>query len=66
MSRANNGTSITFQRQSRTTNGNHTLLTSNLMEDQPISDAPLPTQDGGNSSDTKEPTLSMKDQRYWM
>jgi hypothetical protein len=34
------------------------------MEVQPTLDAPLPTQDGGNSSDTKDPMLSMKDQRF--
>jgi len=57
MSRLSSGTSMRFQRPSRTTTGSHTLLTSNLTEDHPISDVQLPTQDGGNFSDTKEPQL---------
>jgi hypothetical protein len=64
MSGNNNGISITFQRLSRITTGNLTHLISNQMEDQATSDAPLPTQDGGNSSDTKEHSLSMKEKRY--
>jgi hypothetical protein len=40
-------------RQSRTTTGNLIHLTSNPMEDQPISDVLQPTQDGGNYSDMK-------------
>jgi hypothetical protein len=49
----NNGTSMVFQRPSRTTTGNLTHLISNLMVDQPTSDVPLPTQDGGNSGDMR-------------
>jgi hypothetical protein len=33
------------------------------MEDLPISDAPPPTQDGGNSSDMRVDTLSTKKER---
>jgi hypothetical protein len=39
-----------FLRQSRITTGSHILLIFNQMEDQLISDALLPTQDGGNYS----------------
>jgi hypothetical protein len=49
-SELNNGTSMKSQRLSRTTTGNHTHLTSNPMEDQATSDAPLLIQDGGNFS----------------
>jgi hypothetical protein len=59
----NNGTSMESPRQSRTTNGSHTHSTSNQTEDQPISDAPLPTLDGGNSSDMKVDSLSTKKER---
>jgi len=59
----NNGSSMRSQRPSRTTTGSLTHLTSNPMEDQPISDVQLPTQDGGNFSDTKEPQLSMRKER---
>jgi hypothetical protein len=51
------------QRPSRTTTGNLIHLTFNQMVDQPISDVPLPTQDGGKSSDTKEDILSTKKER---
>jgi hypothetical protein len=34
------------------------------MEDQPMSDAPLLTQDGGNSGNLKVDTLSMKKERF--
>jgi hypothetical protein len=44
----NNGSSTVSPRPSRTTTGNHILLTSNLMEDQPMLDALLLIQDGGN------------------
>jgi hypothetical protein len=58
MLRHNNGTSMEFQRLSRTTTGSHTHLISNQMEDQLMSDAPLLTQDGGNSGELKVDTLS--------
>jgi hypothetical protein len=58
-----NGISMESPRLSRTTNGNHTLLTFNQTEDQAISDAPLLTQDGGNSSDMKVDSLSTKKER---
>jgi hypothetical protein len=61
----NNGTSMESQRPSRTTTGDPTLLTSNQTEDQAISDAPLPTQDGGNSSDMRVASLSMRKERLW-
>jgi hypothetical protein len=53
-------------RPSRITTGNHTHLTSNPMEDQQTSDALLPTQDGGNYSDTKVLSLSMRKERFLM
>jgi hypothetical protein len=59
-----NGTSMESPRPSRTTTGNHTLLTSNQMVDQPMSDVPLPTQDGGNSGELKEDTLSMRKAKF--
>jgi hypothetical protein len=59
-----NGTSMRSQRPSRTTTGNLTHLTSNPMEDQATSDAPPLTQDGGNSSSTKEFQLSMRKERF--
>jgi len=59
----NNGSSMRSQRPSRTTTGSLTHLTSNPMEDQPTSDVQVPTQDGGNFSDTKEPQLSMREER---
>jgi len=59
----NSGSSMRSQRPSRTTTGSLTHLISNPMEDQPISDVQLPTQDGGNFSDTKEPQLSMRKER---
>jgi hypothetical protein len=51
----NNGSSMKSQRLSRITNGSLTHLTSKEMEHQLMSDVLLPTQDGGNSSDTKVP-----------
>jgi hypothetical protein len=50
-------------RLSRTTTGSHTLLIFKEMAAQPISDVPLPTQDGGNSSDMREAVLSTKKER---
>jgi len=44
----NNGTSMQSPRPSRITNGSHTHLTSNQMEDPQTSDVPQPIQDGGN------------------
>jgi len=60
----NNGTSMKFQRLLRTTTGSHTHLTSNPTEDHPTSDVPLPIQDGGNSSDTKDLQLLTREERY--
>jgi hypothetical protein len=51
-------------RPSRITTGNPTLLISNPMEDPPILDAPLPTQDGGNSSNTKEVQSLTRKERF--
>jgi hypothetical protein len=51
-------------RPSRITTGNLTHLTSNPTVDQPTSDVLLPTQDGGNSSDTRELSLSTKEERF--
>jgi hypothetical protein len=59
-----NGTSMRNPRHSRITTGSHTHLISNLMEDHPTLDVPLPTQDGGNSSDTKVPQLLTREERY--
>jgi hypothetical protein len=53
----NNGTSMKSQRPSRTTTGSHTHLISSLMEVQATSDVLQPTQDGGNSSSTKDHQL---------
>jgi len=53
----NNGSSMVFPRPSRTTNGSLTHLISNPTVVQPMSDALLPTQDGGNCGDTKEVSL---------
>jgi hypothetical protein len=64
MLRPSNGTSMESLRPSRIITGSLIHLISNQMEDQPISDVPLPTQDGGNSSDTKDLSLSMKKERY--
>ena len=50
-------------RPSETTTGNLTHLTSNLMEDQPTSDVPLPTQDGGKCSDMRVDSLSTRKER---
>jgi hypothetical protein len=52
------------QRPSRTTTGNLIHLTFNQMVDQPISDVPLPTQDGGKSSEHKVDSLSMREERF--
>lgn len=61
----NNGSLMVYQRLSRINSGNHTLLTFNQMEDQPISDVPQLTLDGGNYSNTKIPLLSMKEEKLW-
>jgi hypothetical protein len=58
-----NGISMESPRLSRTINGNLTLLTSNQTVDQAMLDAPLPTLDGGNSSDMKVDSLSTKKER---
>ena len=50
----NSGTSMRSQRQSRTTTGSLTHLTSNPMEDQATSDALELTQDGGRCSDSRD------------
>jgi hypothetical protein len=50
-------------RQSRTTTGSLTHSTFNPTEDHLTSDVPLPTQDGGNSSSTKDQQLSMRKER---
>jgi len=52
-----NGTSMEFQRLSRIIFGKLIHLIFNPTEDHLTSDVPLPTQDGGNSSDTKVPQL---------
>jgi len=59
----NNGSSMKSQRLSRITNGRITHLTSKEMEHQLTLDAPLPTQDGGNSLDTKINLSPMKKER---
>jgi hypothetical protein len=43
-----------YPRPSRATTGRATHLISNQTVDQLMLDVPLPTQDGGNSSNTKE------------
>jgi hypothetical protein len=53
----NSGILMEFQRPLRTTTGSHIHLISSQTVVHPISDALLPTQDGGNSSDTKVPQL---------
>jgi hypothetical protein len=63
MSKLNNGTLTKSQRPSRTTTGSLTHLTFNQTEDQQISDVLQPTQDGGNSSNTKTPMSPMKKER---
>jgi predicted subunit of tRNA(5-methylaminomethyl-2-thiouridylate) methyltransferase len=63
MSDNNNGILMESQRPSRTTTGRAILLISNQMVVQLISDAQLPTLDGGNSSDTKVPQLSTRKER---
>jgi hypothetical protein len=60
----NNGTSMESPRLSRITTGNHTHLISNQTVDQPMSDALLPTQDGGKCGDLKEDILSTIRVRY--
>jgi hypothetical protein len=62
--RHSNGTSMESQRPSRTTTGNHTLWTFNQTVDQPISDVPLPTLDGGKSSELRKDSLSMIKERF--
>jgi len=59
----NNGSSMKSQRPSRITTGSLTHLTFSQTEDQAMSDAQLPTQDGGNSSSTKVLQLSMREER---
>jgi len=53
----NNGSSMKFLRPSRTTTGNHTHLISNPMEDPLMSDALLPTLDGGKCGEIKDRLL---------
>jgi hypothetical protein len=65
MSEPNNGTSIISPRPSRTTTGNLTHSISNPMETQATSDVPLLTQDGGNSSDTEEHSLSVREVKFF-
>jgi len=55
-----------FQRQSRTTTGNLTHLTSNPTEVHPTSDVQLLTQDGGRCGDIKVLMLSMIKERCCM
>jgi len=62
----NNGTSMKFLRQSRTTTGRLTHSISNLTEDHQTSDVLLPTLDGGNSLDMKVPKLSTRKERHLM
>jgi hypothetical protein len=50
----NNGSSMKYPRPLRATTGRATHLISNQTVDQLMLDVPLPTQDGGNSSNTKE------------
>jgi hypothetical protein len=61
----NNGTLMVFPRLSRTIFGRLTHLISNPTEVQAISDVLLPTQDGGNSSDTRVLTLLMREEKFW-
>jgi len=61
-----NGTSMRFLRPSKTTTGNPIHLTFKATEVQPTSDVPLPTQDGGNYSNTKMLLLLMKEVRFSM
>jgi hypothetical protein len=59
----NNGTLMKSPRLSKTTTGRAIPWTSNLMVDQPTSDAPLPTQDGGRCGNTKTHSLLMRKER---
>ena len=60
----NNGSSTALTRQSDLTTGRTMPWKSNPTEDQPMLDAlPQSTQDGGNSSNMKEVTLSMSKER---
>jgi hypothetical protein len=59
-----NGTSMVSLRPLRAMPGNLTLLISNLTVDQQMSDALLPTQDGGKCGDLKEDILSTRKERY--
>jgi hypothetical protein len=61
MSKPNNGTLMESPRLSETTTGNLTHLISNQMVTAITSDALLPTQDGGKSSDTRTVTLSTRE-----
>jgi len=60
----NNGTSTEYPRPLRITNGSLTHLISKVMVDPQIWDAQLPTQDGGNYSDTKMQVSSTKKERF--
>jgi hypothetical protein len=59
----NNGISMESLKLLRITYGRLTHLTFKATVDQIILDALLPTQDGGNFSDTKIPTLSTREER---
>jgi len=58
-----NGTLMKSPRLSRTTTGSHTHLISNQMVDLQTSDVLQPTQDGGNSSNTKMALSPMRKER---
>jgi hypothetical protein len=60
----NNGISMVSPRLLRTTTGSLTHLIFNPMADHPTLDAPLPTQDGGNSGEPRVVTSSMRKERY--
>jgi hypothetical protein len=62
----NNSTSMAFQEQSDLNNGRTTHWKSNQTEEVQISDLlQTSTQDGGNSSDYKDHSLSTIDKRLW-
>jgi hypothetical protein len=61
----NNGILMEFQRLSKISNGNHTLLIFKAMEPLQISDVPQLTLDGGNFSDTKMPLSQTKEEKLW-
>jgi hypothetical protein len=60
-----NGSSMRFQRPSRTTTGSHTHLIFNPMVTHPTSDVPLLILGGGSFSDTKDHLSSMREERFW-